>query len=53
MTNSSITKSGKVFSITAYLFKGMVLLSVNKEINELSKCKDYLGNVLTICRINK
>ena len=53
MTNFSITKSGKVLSITAYLYKGMVLLSVNKEINELLKYKDYLGNVLTISRMNK
>ena len=33
-------KSGNVFSFTAYLFKGMILLSVNKEINELLKYKD-------------
>ena len=30
----------------------MILLWVNKEINELSKYKHFLGNILTICRVS-
>ena len=40
-----------VFFYTSY-FKGMILLWVNKEINELFKYKHYPGNILTICRVS-
>ena len=48
----NLPKRLKVFSFTSHIFKGMTLLRVNKEINELFKYKHYLGNILTICRVS-